>query len=184
MKWGRKGRLAWHNAPALSPVRAPSFMFHFGPPWRRAACAILFASCGCAQAAPSTFGQVIGNALLCRSELDNAYFHAWMTEHFGPSYKREGGAWWFKVEANLWGAEVKEVMVSDDSSEAVFLAAVVEGAPEKLDAAIRAAVGPRHLPRDSAAYPVREARPGSHIVYFKDKSKIYCLQYKPQAPAR
>lgn len=33
-----------------------------------------------AGAAPSTFGPVIGSALLCRSQLDNAYFHAYLTE--------------------------------------------------------------------------------------------------------
>ena len=55
-----------------------------------------------AGAAPSTFGPVIGSALLCRSQLDNAYFHAYLTEVFGPAYKREGGAYWFRTEASLW----------------------------------------------------------------------------------
>lgn len=130
-------------------------------------------------AAPSTFSQVVGSALLCRSALDNGYFHAWMRDNFGPAYKQEGGAFWFKVDANLWGAPVQEVMVSDDSSEAVFIAAVIDMAPPKLDDAIRIAAGPRHRPQDSTAYPVRESQPGSHIVYFKDKSKMYCLKYKP-----
>ncbi|MDB5961298.1 MAG: hypothetical protein JWP59_2592 [Massilia sp.] len=136
-----------------------------------------------AQAAPSTFSQVIGSALLCRSQLDNAYFYRWMADNFGPSYKREGGAFWFKVEANLWGAQVNEVMVSDDSSEVVFLAAVIDAKPDKLDEMIRIAAGPRHLAQDAGKYPVREARPGSQIVYFKEKSKIYCLKYKPLPPA-
>lgn len=137
-----------------------------------------------AQAAPSTFSQVIGSALLCRSQLDNVFFHSWMVEHFGPSYKREGGAYWFKVEANLWGAQVNEVMVSDDSSEVVFLAAVIDAAPDKLDDMIRIAAGPRHRAQDAGKYPVREAQPGSQIVYFKEKSKIYCLKYKPLPPAQ
>ena len=132
-----------------------------------------------AHAAPSTFGPVIGSALLCRSGLDNAYFYRWMVDNFGPSYKREGGAYWFKVEAKLWGAEVNEVMVSDDSSEVVFVAAVIDMAPDKLDEAIRVAAGPRHRAQDASRYPPREAQPGSQIVYFKEKSKIYCLKYKP-----
>lgn len=137
-----------------------------------------------AGAAPSTFGPVIGSALLCRSELDSAYFYNWMRENFGPSYKQEGGAHWFKVEANLWGTPVNEVMVSDDSSEVVFIAAVIDTKPETLDEAIRRNAGPRHRPQDDSKYPVREAQPGSHIVYFKDKSKIYCLRYKPLRPAQ
>ena len=150
----------------------------------RAAFAIVLAASAPAFAAPSTFSQVIGSALLCRSQLDSAYFYGWLRDNFGPSYKQEGGAHWFKVEANLWGAPVNEVMVSDDSSEVVFLAAVIDMAPDKLDEAIRVQAGPRHRPQDAGQYPVREAQPGSQIVYFKDKSKIFCLKYKPLPPAQ
>ena len=86
------------------------------------------------------------------------------------------------MEANLWGAQVNEVMVSDDSSEVVFVGAVIDSPPDKLDEAIRVQAGPRHRPQDAGQYPVREAQPGSQIVYFKDKSKIYCLKYKPLPP--
>jgi hypothetical protein len=132
-----------------------------------------------AGAAPNTFGPVIGSALLCRSHLDNAYFYAYLSTAFGPSYKHEGGAYWFKADGNLWGAPVTDVLVSDDSSELVFVGAVSEIAPDKLDEAIRNAAGVRHLAADASKYPVRQSRPGSKIVYFKDKSKIYCAQYKP-----
>ena len=161
----------------------PTVFERAGVAVRRVSVYCLFACAVCgagqAQAAPSTFGPVIGSALLCRSELDNAYFYRWMVDNFGPSYKREGGAFWFKVEAKLWGADVNEVMVSDDSSEVVFIAAVVDMAPDKLDEAIRVAAGPRHRAQDASRYPPREAQPGSQIVYFKEKSKIYCLKYKP-----
>lgn len=130
-------------------------------------------------AAPSTFGPVIGSALLCRSHLDNAYFYAWLSTAFGPSYKHEGGAYWFKADGNLWGAPVTDILLSDDSSEVVFVGAVSEVAPDKLDEAIRAAVGVRHIAADASAYPVRQSLPGSKIVYFKAKSKIYCAKYKP-----
>jgi hypothetical protein len=141
------------------------------------AAALLWAAS--AHAAPSTFGPVIGSALLCRSHLDNAYFYSYLSTAFGPSYKHEGGAYWFKADGTLWGAAVTDVMVSDDSSELVFVGAVTESAPDKLDEAIRAAAGPRHVAADSSAFPVRVAVPGSRIVYFNNKSKIYCAQYKP-----
>ena len=131
-----------------------------------------------AQAMPSTFSQVIGNALLCRSHLDNRYFHDYLTTAFGPAYKREGGAWWFKVEATLWGAEVKEVMVSDDSSDLVFIAALTESTPEELEGAIRAATGIAYRPLDASPYPLRVSKPGSTIAYMNDKSKIYCKKFK------
>jgi hypothetical protein len=152
----------------------------------RAACAaaLLWIAAPQAGAAPSTFGPVIGNALLCRSHLDNAYFYSYLSSAFGPSYKHEGGAWWFKADGTLWGATVTDIMVSDDTSELVFVGAVTESTPDKLDEAIRAAVGTRHRPQDASAFPVRESAPGSQIVYFNNKSKIYCAKYKPLPPAR
>jgi hypothetical protein len=151
-----------------------------------AACtaALLWAIAPLAGAAPSTFGPVIGNALLCRSHLDNAYFYSYMASAFGPSYKHEGGAFWFKADATLWGAAVSDIIVSDDTSELVFVGAITDSTPDKLDEAIRAAVGTRHRAQDSSAYPVRVSAPGSQIVYFNDKSKIYCAKYKPLPPAR
>lgn len=143
---------------------------------------VVAALCGAsapAPAAPSTFGPVIGSAILCRSHLDNAYFYAYLSNAFGPSYKHEGGAYWFKTDGNLWGAPVTDVMLSDDSTDVVFVGAVSEVAPDKLDEAIRAAVGVHHDPADASRYPVRQSRPGSTIVYFKEKSKIYCAKYKP-----
>lgn len=148
--------------------------------WRLAlAGSILLASaCGAAQAMPSTFGPVIGNALLCRSHLDNRYFHDYLTTAFGPAYKREGGAYWFKLDATLWGAEVKEVMVSDDSSALVFIAAITDATPEELEQGIRAAYGIVYKPLDATPFPLRVSNPGSTIAYMNDKSKIYCAKFK------
>ena len=148
------------------------------------ACALLCLCAPVVGAAPSTFGPLIGNALLCRSHLDNAYFHAYLSGAFGPPYKHEGGAWWFKADATLWGTQVTDVLVSDDSSELVFIGAVTLGAPDKLDEAIRAAIGVRHRVLDGSTYPVRASAPGSQIVYFNDNAKIFCAKYKPLPVAR
>ena len=137
-----------------------------------------------AWSAPSTFGPVIGSALLCRSHLDNDYFQTYLTTAFGPSYKHEGGAYWFKADGTLWGAPVTDIMVSDDTSELVFVGAVADMAPDKLEQSIRSEVGVRHTAADASRFPVRESRPGSRIIYFKDKSKIYCAKYKPLPVAR
>ncbi len=146
----------------------------------RHACAVgLVGVCLAAGAAPSTFGPVIGSALLCRSQLDNAYFQSYLATAFGPSYKHEGGAYWFRADANLWGTQVTDIILSDDTSELVFVGAVTEATPDKLDEAIRASAGVRHRATDASAYPVRESLPGSRIVYFKTKSKIYCAKFKP-----
>jgi hypothetical protein len=140
---------------------------------------LLALPCAGSGAAPSTFGPVIGSAVLCRSHLDNAYFYDYLSTAFGPSYKHEGGAYWFKADGNLWGTAVTEIIVSDDSSDIIFVGAVTEAAPDKLDEAIRAAVGVSHNATDKSAFPVRQSRPGSTIVYFKAKSKVFCAKYKP-----
>ncbi len=150
-----------------------------------ACCALAVACClppTAAQAAPSTFGTIFGNALLCIDQVERAYFHEYLSASFGPAYKREGGADWFRVDARLWGVEVTEAIVSDDSSDLVFVGAVLEATPEELDVAIASAAGVRHIAVDQSAFPVRQARPGSKIVYFNTKSKIYCARYKPLPP--
>ena len=149
---------------------------------RRAAAVLVlgWATAVPAGAAPSTFGPVIGSALLCRSQLDNRYFQQYLTASFGPSYKHEGGAFWFRAgDAKLWGAEVTDVLISDDSSPIVFVAAVTNSSADKLEESVRGAVGVRHQPVDRSATPVRQSLPGSRIVYFQTRSKIFCARYKP-----
>lgn len=154
--------------------------------WVAAAFGIVGAAPAHAQAGekpPSTFSAVIGSALLCRDQIDNAYFHAWLTRFFGPAYKHEGGAYWFRTnDASLWGTPVSEVMVSDDTSELAFVAAVSEVPPDELEGAIRKAVGIRYLAADASPYPVRVSNPGSKIAYYNTKSKIYCAKFKPLPP--
>jgi hypothetical protein len=155
---------------------------------RRALAALLGGACACAfaaaQAVPSTFGTVVGNAVLCLDHIDNAYFHAYLSNSFGPAYKREGGAYWFKADATLWGATITDVIVSDDTSALTFVGVVADATPEKTEAAIVAAAGLHYNKLDAGMYPVRESSPGSKIVYFRTKSKVFCAKYKPLPPGR
>jgi len=133
----------------------------------------------------STFGPVIGGALLCRDQIDNRYLYSWLAAAFGAPYKHEGGAYWFRSgEATLWGAPVTEVMVSDDTSELAFVAAVAEVPPDQLEQSIRAAAGVRHLAADASPHPLRVSNAGSTIAYYNSKSKIYCARFKPLPPRR
>lgn len=170
-----------HPGPGLPRAATPPGAVR--PLLRTLACLAGFV-CSAAAAAPSTFGPVIGSALLCRSHLDNAYFHAYLTQAFGPAYKHEGGAYWFRTEATLWGAEVNEVMVSDDTSNLVFVAAVIDSTPEELEKSVRAGAGIAYKPVDATRHPLRKSNPGSTIAYARDKSKIYCAKFKPQPPGR
>ena len=159
--------------------RYPGFAFGHGARFLRAFAALTLCVAGVSSAAPTTLSPVIGSALLCHSHLDNAYFYSYLSSAFGPSYKHEGGAYWFKADGNLWGAPVSDILVSDDTSDLIFVGAISDSAPDKLEQAIRAASGVRHNAADSSAFPVRQSAPGSKIVYFNTKSKIYCAKYKP-----
>jgi hypothetical protein len=144
--------------------------------------ALAIGAAGPASAAPSTFGNVIGNAILCRSHLDNHYFQAYLAEAFGPPYKREGGAYWYKADGTLWGAQVTDVIVSDDTSPLTFVGAVAETTPDLLGEAVRAAAGLRHVKVDNTQFSALAANLGSKIVFFNTRSKIYCAKFKQLPP--
>ena len=159
-----------------------------GRPLLRGALAAALALClpgAGAQSVPTTFGTIIGNGLLCRDQTDNLYYYDYLLKHFGAAYKHDGGAYWFKTDgANLWGTPISEVMVSDDTSTYIFVGAVAESTPEELEKAIVAQVGLHYARIDTSAFPVREAKQASRIVYFDTKSKIYCAKLKPLPPVQ
>lgn len=133
-------------------------------------------------AAPSTFSTTVGNTLLCLNQLDSYFFYDYFRSAFGKPYKQEGGAYWFKADATLWGAPITDVLVSDDPSLFSFIAAVADVPPERLEAAVVEAMGVRHQVMDGSKFPVRQALPGSQIVYFQKKSKIFCAKSKQIRP--
>lgn len=138
-----------------------------------------------AQAAPPThFGVVLGNGLLCRDQTSNRYYFDYLSQYFGQPYKREGGAYWFRTnDAMLWGFSVLEVIISDESYPYRFVGAVTDTTPEELEKAIQRQDGLTYAKFDTSRYPVRESKPGSRIVYFNTRSKIYCAKFKPLPPA-
>ncbi|MCG2585654.1 hypothetical protein [Massilia sp. TS11] len=132
------------------------------------------------RAAPTTLSPILGSALLCRGEIDSVYFMQYLSQAFGPPVRHEGGAWWFKADGNLWGATITEVMVSDDSSAMVFVAAVAETTPEAWEEGIRAGVGVAFRKIESGAFPLRETQAGTRLAYALNKAKLYCAKFKPR----
>ena len=130
-----------------------------------------------AAAPPSTFGSTLGPALLCIDQIDPFYLWSYMNQFFGPPYKKEGGAYWFKVEGTLWGAAITEVLVSDGTNEQVFVAASFKEDPARLAAAIADATGIRHISEVPFQYSPLISGMGSKIVYLDQNSKIYCAIY-------
>ncbi|MDB5775799.1 MAG: hypothetical protein JWP38_1932 [Herbaspirillum sp.] len=133
-------------------------------------------------ATPNTFGSVIGQGLLCLSELDAGYFYNYLTQSFGPPYKHEGNAYWFRVQGALWGAPISEILVSDADSPQRFLAAVADVAPEVLVGKITDTLHIRFTPTTQYVNPVRVSQAGSKIIYYNRKSKIYCAIARALSP--
>ena len=154
------------------------------PGLRILAASLLAASSMALAAPPSHFGDVLGNGLLCRDQTTNRYYFDYLSQYFGRPYKREGGAYWFRTnDAILWGFPVLEVIVSDESYPYSFVGAVTDTTPEELEKAILNQDGLAYAKIDTSRYPVREAKPGSRIVYFNTRSKIYCAKFKHLPPA-
>lgn len=131
-------------------------------------------------AAPSTFSTTIGSALLCLNQIDPFYFWSYLNQFFGPPYKNEGGAYWFKVQTSLWGAPISDVMVSDGSGQVVFLAAAFTNTkPAALSGAISGSTGIGYTESEPTQYSPMMSNLGSKIVYFGQNSKIYCAKYNP-----
>jgi len=148
------------------------------------AASLLAASLTAQAAPPSHFGDVLGNGLLCRDQTSNRYYFDYLSQYFGRPYKREGGAYWFRTnDAILWGFPVLEVIISDESYPYSFVGAVTDTTPEELEKAILRQDGQAYAKIDTSRYPVRESKPGSRIVYFNTRSKIYCAKFKQLPPA-
>jgi hypothetical protein len=133
-------------------------------------------------AAPSTFGTVIGSGLLCLGQLDAGFFYNYLAKQFGPPYKHEGNAWWFKAPAVLWGAQITDVLVSDTESPQRFVAAVSNMKPEELTASIKNNLHILFVPVSQYSNPVRVSQAGSKIIYFGLQSKIFCAKDRELAP--
>ncbi|RXZ33848.1 hypothetical protein D9O50_12220 [Oxalobacteraceae bacterium CAVE-383] len=133
--------------------------------------------------APSTFGNVIGRGLLCMSQLDASYFYNYLTTSFGPPYKHEGNAYWFKTPAaSLWDTPVSEVLISDKDSAEHFVAAVADVTPDVLAGNISDAVKIGFKATSLNPNPVRMSQAASTIIYYGKKSKIFCAKAKVLQP--
>lgn len=128
-------------------------------------------------ALPSTFGSTVGSALLCKDHIDPYYFWSYLNQFVGAPYKTEGGAYWFKVQGSLWGAEITDVLVSDGKGQQIFLAAHFKGAPSKLAEAIAATAGVSYVKEDVTPYSPLKSSLGGKIVFVGSNSNIYCKQY-------
>ncbi len=135
-----------------------------------------------AAAAPSTLEPVIGHALLCFDHIEPTYFQEYLTTHFKPPVRTEGGAYWYKPDGvRLFNLEVSEFFVSTGADGVDFLGTVFNAPLAEARRAIRETKGISFYPDEQGRVP--RAPPGSHLLdYGPDKSKLFCVKYRVQRP--
>lgn len=141
----------------------------------------LFCSGACVFAQQSSnFSVTVGTAVLCLDDIDPGYFYNYLRKT-KPSARREQGAYWFTVKETLFGIPLKEVFVSDGSSEYSFIGALTLLTPDQLANALaeNAPAGGNFKkinPRDK--YSVYVSSPGAIIAFQGKFGKVFCRRDK------
>jgi hypothetical protein len=156
------------------------------PVWKKLYIAATLSACmGGAQAAGAPrpdFSITIGPAVLCRSKLDLKFFYDYLTASFGPSYKHDQGAYWFKGQAQLFGQQVKEIFVGDQSGDWIFVGVVFKGKPDDLAKAMKSAVGTIYVKTDSGyQYSPYDSQGTSEIMWQNTDAKMFCRRFVGEA---
>jgi hypothetical protein len=121
------------------------------------------------------FGVTIGPAILCRDLLDMKFFYDYLSASFGPAYKREQGAYWFRAKAQLFGKDVKEIFVSDQSSDWVFVGAIFNAKPDELAKSVQASAGTDFKKYLSGyQYSPYQSQGTSEIMWQDKDAKLLC----------
>jgi hypothetical protein len=124
------------------------------------------------------FGITMGPAVLCRDNLEMKYLYDYLSASIGPAYKREQGAYWFRTKTQLFGKELAEVFVSDQSSEWDFVGAVVKAKPDELAKAVQTAAGPIFVKTATGyQYSPYQAQGSSEIMWQDKNAKILCRRH-------
>jgi hypothetical protein len=123
------------------------------------------------------FGVMIGSAILCRDRMDMKFYYDYLKSSFGPQYKQEQGAYWFRARAQLFGKETQEVFISDQSSDWVFIGVVFKTKPDDLAKAVRDSAGTVFNKTVSGyQYSPYQSQGMSEIMWQTNNSKLLCRQ--------
>ncbi len=129
-----------------------------------------------AMAQGTTFATTVGTAVLCLDDVEPGFFRNYMTA-IKPAYKKEQGAYWFKASADMFGATVTEVFVSDETSAYRFVGVLTSLSPDQLaetvnKAAIAGVAFKKDNPKDR--YSTYTSPTGSIIAFQGKNGKMYC----------
>lgn len=128
-----------------------------------------------AAGAKSDFGVTIGSAVLCRDKLDMKYLYDYLKGSFGQPYRHEQGAYWFRTKALLFGKELTETFVSDQSTQWEFVGAVFKIKPDDLVKTMQSDVGPVYVKTANGyRYSAYQTQSLSEIMWQNNNAKLLC----------
>lgn len=123
----------------------------------------------------TTFSVTVGSAVLCLDDVEPGYFYNYMSK-LGRVNRREQGAYWFKTGEQLYGAQLREVFVSDGSSAHSFVGVVASVPPPQLiEALAQAPSGGKFTQTDPKdKYSAYVSPEGAQIVFQGRNAKLFC----------
>lgn len=128
--------------------------------------------------ARTDFGVTIGPAVLCRDKLEMKFYYDYLKGSFGQPYKHEQGAYWFRTKAQLFGKDLSEVFVSDQSTEWEFIGAVFKVKPDDLAKSLQSDAGPRYVKTATGyQYSPYQAQSLSEIMWQGNNAKLLCRHH-------
>lgn len=128
------------------------------------------------------FGVTIGPAVLCRSKIDLKFFYDYLAKSFGPSYKRDQGAYWFKAKSQLFGQPVQEVFVGDQTGDWIFVGVLFKGKPDAVAKAVQTSAGVIYTKTDSGyQYSPYQSQGTSEIMWQNNDAKLFCRRFVGEA---
>ncbi|MBV8665652.1 MAG: hypothetical protein JO269_04130 [Burkholderiaceae bacterium] len=123
-------------------------------------------------------GVTLGPAILCRDKLDLKFYYDYLAASFGPPYKRDQGAYWFKAKAQLYGQPVQEVFVGDQTGDWIFVGVLFKGKPDDLAKALKTSTGMIYVKTDSGyQYSPYQSQGTSEIMYQNTDAKVFCRKF-------
>jgi hypothetical protein len=128
------------------------------------------------------FAVTIGPAVLCRSKMDLKFYYDYLTASFGPSTRRDQGAYWFNAKAQLFEQQVKEIFVGDQHGDWIFVGVVFKSKPDDLAKAVKTSAGTIFIKTDSGyQYSPYNSQGMSEIMWQNTDSKLFCRHFVGEA---
>lgn len=137
-------------------------------------CGLLCFNTVFSQTIPSNFEVKIGGAISCDDNVNADYLIEYMNKFFGSPEKTEGGAYWWRLNAQLFNTPILFVFISQRGSGYDFIGATFKDAPEAVMARVTERLGPVFQPLGKGKW---ESSRNSVLLRYYDRitpSKMYC----------